>query len=89
MTGSYFGLLGAFIGAVAAPGRDVPQLAAHRPLVFVATAIGCVSVSAAVVVLARRRLGVRATGSDPRYGPRPASPEVDGEQSWRHTPVRD
>jgi len=29
MTGSYFGLVGAFIGVVAVPGRRLPQMAVH------------------------------------------------------------
>jgi uncharacterized membrane protein len=29
MSGSYFGLLGAFIGVIAAPGRRLPQMAVH------------------------------------------------------------
>jgi hypothetical protein len=29
MTGSYFGLVGAFIGVVAVPGRRLPQMAIH------------------------------------------------------------
>ena len=36
MTGSYFGLVGAFIGAVAVPSRQVPQLSVHHPGQFVA-----------------------------------------------------
>lgn len=53
MTGSYLGLLGAFIGAVAAPMRDVPQLAAHHPVAFLTAATGCVLVAAASVRSAR------------------------------------
>ena len=29
MSGSYFGLLGAFIGVIAVPGRRLPQMAIH------------------------------------------------------------
>ncbi len=47
--GSYLGLLGAFIGAVAVPQRDIPQLLVHRPLVL-AAAVGAVAVAAATVI---------------------------------------
>jgi uncharacterized membrane protein len=42
MTGSYFGLLGAFLGVVVFPTRLIPQLALHDPLrlVLVMVAIG-------------------------------------------------
>lgn len=49
MTGSYFGLLGAFVGAVAVPDRDVPQLAVHRPLVF-AFAVFAIATAAATII---------------------------------------
>jgi hypothetical protein len=31
IAGSYLGLVGAFVGAVPVPTRDIPQLAMHRP----------------------------------------------------------
>jgi uncharacterized membrane protein len=54
MTGSYFGLLGAFIGAVAVPVRVIPQLAVHHPLSLVLAALGCVALAAGAVTIARR-----------------------------------
>jgi hypothetical protein len=47
--GSYFGLLGAFAGAVAVPVRLIPQTIVHRPLTA-AVAVALVLALAAVVV---------------------------------------
>lgn len=57
MTGSYFGLVGAFVGVIAVPSRRVPQLALHDlPLLLVllagllattAVIIGCINRSPA------------------------------------------
>jgi uncharacterized membrane protein len=55
MTGSYLGLLGAFVGAVVVPVRDIPQWAVHQPLTLAGAALGCVAVAAAVIVLSGRR----------------------------------
>jgi uncharacterized membrane protein len=55
MTGSYLGLIGAFIGAVVVPARDIPQWAVHQPLALTAAALGCVAVAAAVILLSGRR----------------------------------
>jgi uncharacterized membrane protein len=59
MTGSYFGLVGAFLGAVAVPDRAVPQLVVHRPVVFVLAVVGVVVAAATVIAMcaqaARRR----------------------------------
>lgn len=52
MTGSYFGLLGAFIGAVAVPSRDVPQLAVHHFWTFVAAVAGCMALAALAIGVA-------------------------------------
>ena len=62
MAGSYFGLVGAFIGAVVVPQRRIPQLALHHPVVLAAATIGVIAVAAAIVHLARTgtRIGVRA-----------------------------
>jgi uncharacterized membrane protein len=50
ITGSYLGLVGAFIGAVAVPSRDIPQWIVHEPLKL---AIGAViSVGLAVIFIA-------------------------------------
>jgi uncharacterized membrane protein len=54
ITGSYLGLVGAFVGAVAVPVRHVPQWALHRPLALALGAAGCVLVAGLVVALSRR-----------------------------------
>ncbi len=55
MTGSYLGLLGAFVGAVAVPSRDIPQLVVNRPVVVAAAVLALAVVSVTVIALARRR----------------------------------
>lgn len=54
MIGSYCGLVGAFIGAVAVPDRDVPQLVVHRPIVFTLAVIGVVIAAATITALCAR-----------------------------------
>lgn len=54
LTGSYLGVVGAFVGAVAVPQRDIPQLVVHRPAVFAASVVVIVLVSAVVVLACRR-----------------------------------
>lgn len=58
MTGSYLGLCGAFIGAVAVPARQIPQWAVHEPLWLALAAAGC-GVVALVVIVAGHRLRPR------------------------------
>jgi len=62
LAGSYFGLVGAFIGAVVVPRRQIPQLALHHPVALAAATIGVVAVAAGIVQLARTgtRVGVAA-----------------------------
>ena len=55
MTGSYFGLLGAFVGAVVVPVRDIPQWAVHQPLALAGAALACIAVAAGIIVLSGRR----------------------------------
>jgi uncharacterized membrane protein len=55
ITGSYLGLLGAFVGAVAVPVRQIPQLAVHHPVELTLIAAGCVLAAAAIIVWSRRR----------------------------------
>jgi uncharacterized membrane protein len=55
ITGSYLGLIGAFIGAVAVPSRHIPQLALHQPLVLALSAAVLLLIAALVVRLARAR----------------------------------
>jgi uncharacterized membrane protein len=64
VVGSYFGLIGAGLAAMAFPMRLAPQLLVHRPLVF-AGAVSAVAVVTAVVVrLARRQASsANANGS--------------------------
>ena len=63
MRNSWFGVVGAFVGAVAVPSRDVPRLAAHDPALFtvavVALVVGCAALVVAVEVVARRRWSAR------------------------------
>jgi uncharacterized membrane protein len=54
MTGSYLGLLGAFIGAVVVPQRDIPQWIVHRPLQLTLGALACAAVAALVILAGRR-----------------------------------
>ncbi|MEV6923067.1 DUF2306 domain-containing protein [Dactylosporangium sp. NPDC051485] len=49
MTGSYLGLLGAFVGAVVVPVRDIPQWIVHRPVQLALGTLACVAVAAAVI----------------------------------------
>jgi hypothetical protein len=67
MRGSYLGLVGAFLGAVAVPQRDVPQLLIHRPVVLAAAVVAVAVAGATVIALCagvrrhRRPLVVPAT----------------------------
>src|SRR4051812_45165880 len=63
VVGSYFGLVGAGIAAMAFPVRLAPQLLLHRPLLFIGVVV---AVSGAAVALAR------ACGLDPRRAHRRA-----------------
>jgi uncharacterized membrane protein len=49
MRGSYLGLVGAFLGAVVVPQRDIPQLLVHRPLLLAAATVA-VAVSTVTIV---------------------------------------
>jgi uncharacterized membrane protein len=51
MTGSYFGLLAAFIGVASVPTRLIPQMAIHDLLRFLAFA-ACIMISAALFIIA-------------------------------------
>ena len=53
--GTYLGLLGAGIAAMAFPQRLAPQLMVHHPLVFTAAALGASSAAVAVAMLCRHR----------------------------------
>jgi len=64
MIGSYVGLVGAFIGAVVVPSRQIPQWARHSPVPLALSALLCVALAVLVIVLARRQ-------PRPRISPRP------------------
>jgi uncharacterized membrane protein len=49
MTGSYFGLLGAFVGAVVVPARDIPQWTLHEPAGLAAGAVVSLAVAGAII----------------------------------------
>lgn len=61
MRGAWFGLLGAFVFAVAVPSRHIPQLAAHDPAALLRSA-ALVIATATVVVAAGHLMGRRAPG---------------------------
>jgi uncharacterized membrane protein len=52
MTGSYFGLLGAFAGAVAVPQRQIPQWTIHEPAGLALGLTVCLLTAAAVILAA-------------------------------------
>jgi uncharacterized membrane protein len=62
IAGSYLGLVGAFVGAVAVPARDIPQLAMHRPFELALAVLGCVFAATAAVALCRRSPAPSDTG---------------------------
>ncbi|HET7311298.1 MAG TPA: DUF2306 domain-containing protein [Mycobacteriales bacterium] len=79
VVGSYLGLCGAGIAAMAFPVRLVPQLLVHRPLTFFGAAVA-VSVVALVVARACGLSSRRASGGDDvrRDRPRVGHPGEDG-----------
>lgn len=81
VVGSYLGLLGAGLAAMAFPTRLAPQLLVHRPAVFTAAVVGTAIAVAVVVRLARRdaaRSGpaIRTPGALPGRVAAPTSAEV-------------
>ncbi len=54
MRGSWFGLIGAFIGAVAVPKRRIPTFAVSDPVGAVATAAAIVALTLGLILLAHR-----------------------------------
>ena len=52
MTGSWLGVVGAFVGAVAVPSRTLPQLAVHQPWLL-AGWVAAVALAAGVLVTGR------------------------------------
>lgn len=57
-TGSYLGLLGAGIAAVAIPSRLVPQTAVHAPWVLVGALLGVTALAALCISLAAGQFGL-------------------------------
>lgn len=53
MLGSFLGLVGAFIGAIAVPDRAVPQLATRDPVAFALMVAGVLAAAAIVVLVTR------------------------------------
>lgn len=53
MRGSYFGLVGAFVGAVAVPDRALPTLTVTHPGGALAAAVGIAATTWAIIALAR------------------------------------
>ena len=72
MRGSWFGLLGAFVGAVAVPRRLIPTFVVTEPLGALAALAAVVALTAAVVALAhavdRPRPGVAEPAQGASYG---------------------
>jgi uncharacterized membrane protein len=60
VVGTYFGLLGAGLAAMAFPVRLAPQLLVHRPLVFAAAVAVAAGLTTVVVRLAKRPARRRA-----------------------------
>ena len=67
VVGSYFGLLGAGVAAVAFPVRLVPQTAVHHPVVLAAWLAALTVVAAVVIGLVARASGRRQPASDASY----------------------
>ena len=77
MRGSYFGTVGAFIGATVVPQRAIPQLAAHHPMLLAAAALGLGALAWAIVALSRR---------DAVYPPPPVSESDSPNEPLRRRP---
>lgn len=54
MRGSYLGTVGAFIGAVVVPQRDIPQLAVHHPFLLSGAALTLGGLAFGIAALTRR-----------------------------------
>lgn len=64
MTGSYFGLIGAFVGVLAVPSRRIPQLAIHElPLLGLLILVLLGTAAMTVLGLARLRKAQRPLGA--------------------------
>jgi uncharacterized membrane protein len=76
MRGSYYGLVGAFLGAVAVPDRTIPTMAVDRPGEALAAAAGIAAATWALIALAQATGRPGLAGAPGRSG-RPAP--ADGE----------
>jgi uncharacterized membrane protein len=79
MRGTYLGVVGAFVGAVAVPQRDIPQLVVHRPAVFVGAVVGLALLTVGIVRVCRRAGRAPAPGmefAEPRRAPSRVAPPV-------------
>jgi hypothetical protein len=80
MTGSYFGLVGALIGAVVVPRRRIPQWFLHEPLGLATGALIALALAGAVIVA----VNLGRHGRQPRDGAdraaRSGRPAVRAEQ---------
>jgi uncharacterized membrane protein len=74
MRGSWFGLVGAFIGAVSAPNRRIPTFAVDHPAGLVLAGLTVVALTVALIVLAH---GLDRAGRAGRFG-RTAAPASAG-----------
>ena len=74
MRGSYLGLIGAFLGAVAVPQRDIPQLLVDRPLVLAAGVVAVLIATVTVVAACSGRSGGRVLNGP--VPPRRAEPAI-------------
>ena len=66
MTGSYFGLIGAFVGVLAVPSRRIPQLAIHElPLLalLILVLLGTAALTIIGIAQLRKNQAVPAPGS--------------------------
>lgn len=53
MRGSYFGAVGAFVGATVVPQRDIPQLAIDHPVLLSAVVLAVSASAWGIVILSR------------------------------------
>jgi uncharacterized membrane protein len=67
MRGSYFGAVGAFLGATVVPQRDIPQLAVEHPVLLSAVVLAVTALAWGIVALAR----VEAPSPTPTPTPTP------------------
>lgn len=71
VVGSYLGLLGAGVAAVAVPSRLVPQTAMHAPWALLGALLGVTAVAIAVIQLAARLSATARAASSPVPGAHP------------------